>query len=101
MAYAVVVTSIETKDHRGNVFTAFGTRFWAVCDEWGISTTRFTSYSDVPKNIRAFDSYESADKFGKEWKGHPWWVDSCAWEVVGLIPRMIEVQDGWKTNIQE
>lgn len=97
MAFAVVVTSDETRNYRDEVFTPKWSKFWAIISEWGISTAQFTDYSKIPKDIKAFGSAEQAEKFAKEFKGHPWWVVSIAYEIIEVKPRIIEVQDGWES----
>ncbi len=97
--YAVIVSSRQAKAFDGAIRTKHGEEFWIMIahDGWAAATSsRFCGMSQVPGDVKPFDTRAEAEEFAKRWKGHPWWCDANGtFRIVEIVPHMITIQRGW------
>lgn len=97
--FAIIVTGLEARSGFpcNSIVSNAGDRFWVTIeDSVGASSTHFRSYDEVPRHAKTFMSSEVAEKFAKQWKGHPWWCrPSGEYEIVELHPKYRRVPDGY------
>lgn len=65
---------------------------WVEATAWAVPDTK-----TIPGCAKTFNSHESAEKFIKRWKGHPWYyVPNGEYEIIEVVPRMVRVQQGFE-----
>lgn len=65
---------------------------WVEATAWSVPDS-----NTIPDCAKKFPSYESAEKFIKRWKGHPWYcVPNGEYEIIEVVPRMVQVQQGFE-----
>lgn len=91
--FAVIVHSKEMLAYDKSVMTKAGQRFWALTDREGwveASSCQTLSDGGVPGDVKTFANREAAEKFARQWKGHPWWCSpNGTFEIVRVQPRVV------------
>jgi len=76
--------------------TKAGEWFWVLHGEWGV-TSKGCRGEGIPRDIQVFKSFDEAERFGKNWRGHPWYCrpnGTC--EVIEMEENTKIVICGWK-----
>ncbi len=74
--YALIVESKEVRGQSDQIMTDKGTRFLVLEEPEGwvpATSTQYRKGCALSRDAKLFDTIEGAEKFGDEWKGHPWW----------------------------
>jgi hypothetical protein len=104
MPFGLIVSSREVPAYNGHILTQEDERFFVTNEEggWVEATSTSVKFVErlerkigvVPKEIKVFKTREAAEKFGKRWKGHPWYVQPKDFEVIELAP--VTARVSWK-----
>ena len=83
-----------------SILTEEGEKVW-VCKEpdgWVEATSSSAKWSDDPHpDCLTFKTYESAEKFIKKWKGHPWYnTPNGNYEIIEVQRKYKQVDDGYQ-----
>jgi len=97
LKYAVVVTGKPVMGRLGGYMSHKGDKFIICNGEWGVTSSRYPALlSEVPDDVKTFESEASATEYGLRWKGHPWWVDPLEFEVIEIKPAYKNKHCGWR-----
>lgn len=99
--YAVAVRLKEVRYESGDLAVKSGEYGIASIEPEGWVEATCSKHADgvpdaTPKDAKLFDSAESAEAFGKRWKGHPWWIQPdghCV--VIPVKPKYVRVLAGY------
>lgn len=102
--YCAIVESAErfsaVKEHGKHiVVTKHGDKFWVVNEPEGWVPATSTHVSDddnIPHDVKIWNTYEDAENFLKEWKGHPWWCSTIAYKIIRIEKTFKTVHFGYK-----
>ncbi len=101
MTFAIKTQCKEARAQDGSVLTKEGE--WVfICVEpegWVPATSVGVHGMDnyLPKDILIFNFKKNAEKFIKEWHGHPWYhIPNGTYEIIEVKPKMIQIQNGWE-----
>lgn len=95
--YAVIVQCKEAKALSGTIMCEEGTEVIIEKGEWGDTSYPITSSRGIGTTVKTFTTYEAAEKFAKEWDGHPWYYKpNGKYRIVELEKQYKQVFSGYK-----
>ena len=103
--FIVIVESLAAIASSGNIVTKNGEKLLVINDpeNWVEATSRslnFYKNENLPKDVKTFDSHETAERFAKRWKGHPWYCKpSGKFEILEIKPVYEQVLKGYEIDI--
>jgi hypothetical protein len=100
MMFGLIVVSAEAKSTDNTVLTNIGDKYWVISepDGWvpATSVNITGDIKNIPAGLKVWETKEEAEKFGKKWKGHPWWCVPISFEVIEVKEKTKQVFDGWE-----
>jgi hypothetical protein len=106
--FVLIVESKEARSGYDNsVLTKAGDKFLVTIEPEGwveATSSRWTGSlnesNGFPIRAKLFDSKDAAVKFGKRWKGHPWYCKPNGnFQVIEVKPIFKQVLDGYEAEI--
>lgn len=92
----------EAISTNGELVTQYGAECWLLEDQegWVPATGRGVNFSsDLPKDVKVFKTKESAERFMKTWKGHPWYYSpNGEFAVIEVVQKYKKIFDGYEVK---